>query len=123
VNPLRSGSTLSILFWIAAAYIVIGFLLAVFGPFRKDLGTKILIMAATNPDAPHWKLTVFRYFVLTGVVFLWAFFLPGVLRKNAQGNLGLGHEHATPDVGTAGRELRFDYMGVDADRKLTSLWG
>lgn len=102
---------MSTLLWIVAAYIVIGFLLTAFGPLRKDLDTKILIMAATNPDVPHWKLTVFRYFALSGVVLLWVIFLPAFLRNDGHGDSITGHEPVTPGVGTAGRELRFDHMG------------
>jgi hypothetical protein len=72
---------MSTMLWIAAAYIVIGFLLTVFGPLRRSLEAKIQDMTANNPDVPHWKATVLRYVVLSGVVFLWAFFLPAFLRS------------------------------------------
>ena len=102
---------MSTFLWIAAAYVVIGFLLTVFGPFRRDINTEILIMTATNPDAPQWKVAVLKFVVLSGVVFLWAFFLPGVLRQNAQKNLDIGHDPVTATDGLADGKLRFDRMG------------
>jgi hypothetical protein len=99
------------LLWIAAAYIAIGFLLTAFGPLRKDLEVKILVMVATNPDVPYWKATVLRFVVLSGVVFLWAFFLPAFFRKDGQANSNLGPEHVTPGIGIAGRELWFGHIG------------
>ncbi len=102
---------MSTFLWIAAAYVVIGLLLAMFGPLRRDLKSKILAMAATNPDTPQWKFTVFRFVTLSGAGLLWPLFLPGVLLANARKNSDLAHDHVTAGSGLADGKLRFDHMG------------
>ena len=114
----------AMLFALIAVYLLIGLILALYGPIGKEISSELfttdfvgLVQASIEErKPPRIRMFLFRCLLYSGAIVFWALFLPGILKKQAlrreRSHLaGEGGAHSAlefPLMGGAGRIICHD---------------